>query len=696
MLKPIRSSVLINSIMSHAFSKIDTNLLKTITDTKNLKLGKGFHCQMIISSQFDLILTNYLINLYAKCGDLNFARKVFNEMPERNVVSVSSLMAGYFHNGLPSEVFSVFRLMGFGRLLVRPNEYIFTTVLASCADIQALIEGRQCHAYVLKYGLLFHTYVRNALLHMYSRCSQVEDALVVFKTVLDFDIFSANSIINVFLEHECITEAKNVVRSMVAKIGLWDHITYVSVLSLAAASRDLILGCQAHGQITKRCLEVNDFVRNATVDMYGKCGDVLSSQHAFLGARVRNVVLWTTVMAACTQNGFLEDALKLFLEMVTDGIQPNELTYAVILYSCAGLSVLRNGEAIYALVEKSGHKAHLPVGNALINMYSRCGTIEDAHRVFTTMLQKDIISWNSIISGYSHHGLGREVLEAFRTMLMGGVAPSYATFVGVLSACGHLGLVKEGFYYLNHLMRDFGVVPGIEHHTCLVGILSRAGLLDEAEKYMRYTHVEWDIVAWRTLLSGCRVHRNFRLGKKVAHHILQLDPHDVGTYILLSNIYARESQWDGVLDVRKLMRGRCVKKEPGVSWLQVRNEIHVFTSEDKQHPLINQICEKLEDLITRIKLIGYLPDSSSVLHDVEDEQKQEYLIYHSEKLAISFGLISLPSGAPIHVMKNLRVCADCHTAIKLISNVTGRKIIVRDANRFHCFNHGACSCNDYW
>lgn len=685
----------LSTMQTFRFHRNDVNLLKLITETKNLRLGKATHAQLIRTQQDDVIQTNHLINLYIKCDHLRGARHVFDEMQERNVVSICALMTGYLHNGFPSDVLSIFKSTAFSQVSFLPNEYIFTTILTACSDVEALYEGRQCHASVLKSGLISHSHVRNALLNMYSLCTGVEDALRVYKTIPDFDIFSVNIMIKAFLEHGHLNAAADVMKSMVREVGKWDQITYVKVLGLSANMKDLCLGCQLHSHILKRGLDNGIFGGSALVDMYGKCNDVSSARHVFAGLSNRNVVSWTTLMAVCTQNGCFEEALKLFIQMVSDAVRPNDFTYAVILNSCAGLSALRNGEAVNALVEKSGHKEYLNVGNALINMYSKCGTIEEAQKVFQMMRERDNISWATIITGYSHHGLGREALEAFHNMLKEGVYPTYVTFVGVLSACGHLGLVEEGFDYIN-FMKEWGIDPGLEHHTCIVGILCRAGLLDEAEKHMTCTHIEWDIVAWRSLLTGCLVYRNFRLGKKVANHIFQLDPNDVGTYILLSNIYASESRWYGVVEVRRLMRERCIKKEPGVSWIQVRNETHIFASEDIQHPLMARIREKLADLIDRIKLIGYKPDIASVLHDVEDEQKEEYVRYHSEKLAIAFGLMSTPRGSTIHIIKNLRVCNDCHTALKLISNVTGRKIVMRDANRFHCFGNGACSCNDYW
>ncbi|XP_010257751.1 PREDICTED: pentatricopeptide repeat-containing protein At5g39680 [Nelumbo nucifera] len=674
-------------------------LLKVSADTRNLKLGKVLHGQLIKRSAESIedvvIQSNSLINHYAKCRQMSLACQLFDRMLERNLVSWSSLMAGYLHSGLSSEVLRLFKTMNLDGTL-QPNEYIFTTVISSCSDIRALEEGKQCHCYVLKSGLLSYSYVKNALLYMYSSCSDVQGAFEVFETVSGSDILSYNSMIHGLLEHGYLNKALEVLIKMVSEPVVWDNITYVTVINLCKHLKDLNLGLQIHNRIFRTGLKLDVFICSAIIDMYGKCGKIFSARNVFDGLCNHNVVSWTAIMDAYIQNGCFEEAFNLFIQMERKGVLPNECTYAVILNSCAELSSLRHGDVLNARIKKSGLSDYVIIGNALINMYSKSGDVESGHQVFSDMTYRDIITWNSMISGYSHHGLGREALEVFQNMLAAEEAPNYVTFVGVLSACGHLGLVDKGFYYLNQIMKGTGVTPGVEHYTCIVGLLCRAGLLKEAESFMRSTPVKWDVVAWRTLLNACHIQGNFGLGKKVAETILELDPDDVGTYILLSNMYAKARRWDGVAKIRKLMRGRNIKKEPGVSWIEIRNNIHVFVSEDKKHPHSSQIHEKVSELLSLIKPLGYVPRIDTVLHDVEDEQKEEYLSYHSEKLAVAYGLMIAPIGGPIRVIKNLRMCDDCHCAIKLISMVTNRKIIIRDANRFHCFKNGSCSCGEYW
>ncbi|KAL2329957.1 hypothetical protein Fmac_017538 [Flemingia macrophylla] len=646
-------------------------VLKHCADSKWLPFGKAMHAQFVIRNKISrsshVTHLNSLIRLYAECGQLGLARNVFDAMPLKNVVSWNALMAGYLHSGDHLEILVMFKNM-VSVQNARPNEYVFTTALAACSHGGRVQEGMQCHGLLLKLGLEFHEYVKSALVHMYSRCSHVELALQVLDAVpgrYDNDIFCYNSILNAFVGSGRAEEAVEVLRRMVDESVAWDHVTYVGVMGLCAQIRDLQLGLGVHARLLRGGLMLNEFVGSMLIDMYGKCGEVLSAKKVFDGLQKRNVVMWTALMTAYLQNGYFEESLNLFPCMDRDGTPPNQYTSAVLLNACASIAALRHGDILHARVEKLGFKDHVIVRNALINMYSKSGSIDSSYNAFSDMIHRDIITWNAMICGYSHHGLGEQALQVFQDMVSAGECPNYVTFIGVLSACAHLGFVKEGFYYLNQVMKSFKIEPGLEHYTCMVALLSRVGMLDEAENFMKTTQVKWDVVAWRTLLNACHVHRNYGLGRRIAESVLQMDPRDVGTYTLLSNMYAKAKRWDGVVTIRKLMRERNIKKEPGVSWLEIRNDIHVFVSEGSNHPESVQIYMKVQELLALIKPLGYVPNVASVLHDVEDEQKEGYLSYHSEKLALAYGLMKIPSPAPIRIIKNLRMCDDCHTAVKL-------------------------------
>ncbi|XP_006655610.1 pentatricopeptide repeat-containing protein At5g39680 [Oryza brachyantha] len=666
-------------------------VLRAAAAAGELSLGKAIHAKVIRAARFDVVQYNNLIAFYVKCGRLGLARQVFDAMSSRNNVSANLLMSGYASSGRHKDALALLRVADFGL-----NEYVLSSAVAAAAHVRSYDMGRQCHGFAIKAGLAEHPYVCNAVLHMYCQCAYMDDAVKVFENVSSFNVFAFNSMINGFLYRGHMDGSASIVRSMVRKVEQWDHVSYVTVLGHCASTKELVLGSQLHTQALKRRLELNLYVGSALVDMYGKCDCPHDANCVFEVLPEKNIVSWTAVMTAYTQNELFEDALHLFLDMEMEGVRPNEFTYAVALNSCAGLASLKNGNALGACTMKTGHWDLLPVGNALMNMYSKSGSVEDARRVFLSMPYRDVVSWNSIITGYAHHGRAREAMEAFHDMLFAEEVPSYVTFIGVLSACAQLGLVDEGFYYLNTMMKEVGVNPGKEHYTCMVGLLCRAGRLDEAERFIESSCISTDVVAWRSLLNSCQVYRNYGLGHRVAEQIFRLKPKDVGTYVLLSNMYAKANRWDGVVKVRWLMRELGVRKEPGVSWIQVGSEVHVFTSEDNKHPYMEQITKKLLELIDQIRVIGYVPNIAVALHDVEDEQKEEHLMYHSEKIALAFGLIRSPKGETIRIMKNVRICDDCHVAIKLISLATCRRIVVRDTVRFHCIEDGVCSCDDYW
>ncbi|KAI3747572.1 hypothetical protein L6452_10071 [Arctium lappa] len=675
-------------------------LLRYLAQTKNLKLGKVIHARLIVSDQVygdNVHETNSLVNLYSKCVELESAHHVFDKMNIRNVASWSALMAGLFQKGFAFEVLRLFKSMvSEDDDLCQPNEYIFATVLSSCSNVGYLLLGRQCHGYVLKSGLVFHQYVKNALVRLYSMLSDVVGAMEVLVSVPGSDTCTYNLILTGLVENGYLDEASNILRRMLAEHVMWNKATYISVFGLCARLKDLSLGHQVHNQLLMSDVEFDVFVCSAIINMYGKCKQISCARKVFDRLETRNVVAWTAMLAAYSLHGSFEESLKVFLDMQREDIVPNESTFSVLLNASAGLSSLGYGYSLHALAEKRGFKGHTNVGNGLINMYSKTGDIEAAKKMFVGMTYRDTVSWNTMICGYSYHGLGNKSLALFEEMLKTDENPNHVTFVGVLTACGHLGKVEEGFYYLKQLMKQKGIEPGLEHYTCMIGLLSKAGRLNEAANFMLSTPINWDVIAWRTLLSACYTHRNHTLGTQVAEIIMGLDPDDVGTYTLLSNMHAKANKWGGVTKIRELMKKRNIKKEPGLSWLEIKNQTHVFVSDDNGHPEFVQIHGKLKELFAKIKALGYMPDTANVLHDVEDEQKEDHIGYHSEKLAVAYALLKTHEKAPICIIKNLRICDDCHSAMKLISKVTKRLINVRDVNRFHRFQDGSCSCADYW
>jgi pentatricopeptide repeat protein len=301
-----------------------------------------------------------------------------------------------------------------------------------------------------------------------------------------------------------------------------------------------------------------------------------------------------------------------------------------------------------------------------------------------------------MIVGYGMHGYGENALKVFYQMQLENMKPDHITFVGVLSACTHAGLLDEGLQYFDIMKRDYSISPRVEHYACIVDLLGRAGNLQEAYDFIKEIPFEPGPVVWGGLLGACRIHSNVELGECVAKLLFEIEPNNASNYILLSNIYAEAGRWQDVAKVRMTMKEKGLKRRPGCSWIKVKNRVHAFHAGDTSHPQWEKIYAMLEILARQVKDAGYMPNTRFALHDIEEEEKEYLLCSHSEKLAIAFGLINTCPGTPLHIINNLRMCGDCHSVTKFISRIVEREMIVRDANRFHHFKDGLCSCGDYW
>lgn len=342
-----------------------------------------------------------------------------------------------------------------------------------------------------------------------------------------------------------------------------------------------------------------------------------------------------------------------------------------------------------------GLEENVFVGTSLIDMYSKCGRVEMARKAFDHMKEKNVKSWTAMIAGYGMQGQATEALEVLYEMIRVGIKPNYITFVSILTACSHAGLVKEGWHWFNSMNHEFGVEPGVEHYACMVDLLGHTGHLSEAYDLIKGMKVTPDSVVWGSLLGACRIHKNVELGEISARKLFELDPSNYGYYVLLLNIYADAGMWGDVERMRILMKNGGMVKPPGFSLVELKGKVHIFLVGDREHPEQEKIYEYLEKLTTKLPEFGYIPNMTSVLHDINEEEKEMTLRVHSEKLAVAFGILYSAPGTTIQVIKNLRVCGDCHTVIKLISKIVNREIVVRDSKRFHHFRKGLCSCGDY-
>ena len=507
-----------------------------------------------------------------------------------------------------------------------------------------------------------------------------------------------------------------------------DDVTMVSVLSACGMKGDLEFGRRIHSYIKQNDIAESVTLNNAILNMYVKCGGLEDAKVLFDRMIDRDSISWTTmldgyaksgeldaarrlfdkmpnrdtaswnaIISGYEQNGKPKDALALFNELQHLDVKPDQVTLVAALSACAQLGALEKGCWIHAFIRKNNLTLNFHLTTSLVDMYSKCGELQKAAEVFESVDQRDVFVWSAMIAGFAMQGRGRDALDLFLQMQEAQVSPNRVTFINILSACSHGGLVEEGKFYFSQMLPVYGITPDVEHYGCMVDMLGRAGLLDEARDLIKNMPMPAPASVWGALLGSCVVHKNVELGEVACKHLLGLEPSNDGAYVLLSNLYAKSGKWDCVARLRNLMKDRGLKKEAGCSSIEVHGVVHEFLVGDVSHPQSGSIYLKLDKIMERLKEYGYVPDKSQLLQNIEDEDVKERALYlHSEKLAIAFGLITTSPNVPIRIAKNLRVCEDCHSVAKLISRVYNREILLRDRYRFHHFKDGHCSCMGYW
>ncbi|XP_075661066.1 pentatricopeptide repeat-containing protein At3g47530 [Castanea sativa] len=460
----------------------------------------------------------------------------------------------------------------------------------------------------------------------------------------------------------------------------------------------LLGGVQVHARILRDGHQSDSQLLTTLMGFYSCCEKCDEACRVFDEMSERDTVAWNVLISCCLHNNRTRDALGVFdiMQSESNGCEPDDVTCLLLLQACAHLNALEFGERIHSYIDERGYGDAAKLRNSLVAMYSRCGCLDKAYEVFKGMQNKNVVSWSAMISGLAMNGHGREAIEAFWEMQKMGVPPDDQTFTGVLSACSHCGLVDEGMMFFDCMSKEFGIVPNIHHYGCMVDLLGRAGLLEQAYRLIMSMGVKPDSTMWRTLLGACRIHGHVTLGEQVIEHLIERKAQEAGDYALLLNIYSSAGNWEKVLEVRKFMKEKAIETTPGCSTIVLKGVVHEFIVDDVSHPRKDEIYAMLDEINQQLKIAGYVAEISSELHNLGAEEKGNALSYHSEKLAIAFGVLATPPGTTIRVAKNLRTCVDCHNFAKFLSGVYNRVVIVRDRARFHHFKEGRCSCNDYW
>ncbi|XP_057445287.1 pentatricopeptide repeat-containing protein At2g13600-like [Lotus japonicus] len=693
-------------------------------------------------------IQNSLVDMYVKCGAVNLAEtvffniespslfcwnsmiygcsqfygpyealRIFTQMPERDSVSWNTLISVLSQHGLGVRCLSMFvEMCNQG---CRPNFMTYGSVLSACASISDLEWGAHLHARILRVEHGLDAFLGSGLIDMYAKCGCLRLARRVFDSLGERNQVTWTCLITAMAQFSLDEDALALFNQMRQASVVLDDFTLATVLGVCSGQHHAATGELLHGYTIKSGMDSSVPIGNAIITMYAKCGDAEKANLAFSVMPLRDTISWTAMITAFSQNGdidrareyfnampernvitwnsmlstyvqhgFSEEGLKLYLLMRSTGVNPDWITFATSIRACADLAIIKLGIQVVSHTIKFGLSSDVSVANSIITLYSRCGLIGEAQKVFDSIHARNLISWNAMMAAFAQNGLGRKVIETFEDMLKTGCRPDHISYVAVLSGCSHMGLVAEGKHYFASMTDVFDISPTSEHFACMVHLLGRAGLLEQAKNLIDGMPFMPNATVWGALLGACRIHHDSRLAETSVKKLMELNVEDSGGYVLLANIYAGSGELENVADMRKLMKEKGIRKSPGCSWIEVDNRVHVFTVEDTSHPQIKEIYAKLEEMMKKIE------DTGRYISEVSSAHRSQR--YHSEKLAFAFGLLSLPSWMPIHVMKNLRVCPDCHLVIKLLSSVTSRELIMRDGYRFHHFKDGVCSCGDYW
>lgn len=682
-----------------AGKRVDTSayaaFLRRCGSLKALEDGRHVHAHIVRHGQDrNVFLGNLIVQMYGKCGALQEARDAFEAMLSRNVFTWNIMIAAYVDHGQCKEALILFQRMLERRVL--PHQATFVSILSAIASEVSLAEGSWVHAYVVACGYELDSHVGTALINMYGKCGNLEEAVKIFNKMMDRDVITWTAMIAVYAHQGHSKEALQIFQEMLIVGEIPNKVTFLGIIDACASSKVLTDAFQIHAILVMSDDAWDLTVGNAVINMYGKCGSLESARNMFAEMPELNVISWSTMIGAYAQQEHGKEALELFRQMQLEGVKPDRITYVGVLDACASCAALAEGKEMHVLVLTSGFELDIVVGTAVVNMYAKCGNLEDAWSMFEKMTIRNVVSWNAMISAYAQHGHGKVAVQLFRRMELEGVAPNKITFFGVLSACSFAGLMNEGRNIFDSMSRDHGIAPEAVHFNCVIDLLGRAGRVDEGEKLIRSMQCQPTAATWMTLLGACRVHLDIERAKFATERVAELDPENAAPYVMLSNIYAACGRWDDVVAVRKIVKEKGLKKLPGRSSIEVDAKVHEFSVGDESHSQSVEIYAELERLNGTMKEAGYAPDTKVVLHDVEEETKEQLVFHHSEKLALAFGLISTPPRTTLRIIKNLRVCPDCHSAFKFISKLANRELIVRDANRFHNFKDGLCSCADYW
>ncbi|XP_008776306.1 pentatricopeptide repeat-containing protein At1g08070, chloroplastic-like [Phoenix dactylifera] len=609
---------------------MEQRLILLLQSPLHLSPLKQIHA-VIVKSNPDL--TPLFLGVLLNRSNMGYAQRAFDAIPQPDPGLSNSIIFSYSKLSMHKEVLKIF--FSVHRKKTQILFHSIPSVLKSCAALAASNEGKQVHTYILIHGFSSSVFIQTSLIDFYSKNGDLNSARRVFNEIPVKDpvpinclisgysksgnvlaarqLFdgmiqrtssSWNSMITCYAHHGDFAEALRLFERMQTENARPNEITLVTVLSICAKLGDLKTGLKVKNLIENNDLRRNLIVQTAVLEMYVKCGAVDEARHEFDRMERRDVVGWSSMIAGYAQNGRPNEALELFERMKAENCKPNEVTLVSVLSACAQLGSVEVGERIGNYVERQGFALDVYAGSALVDMYSKCGNIKRARWIFNRMHQKDVVTWNSMIGGLAFNGFAKDAIELYQTMIGENLKPNDITFVALLTACTHAGLVDQGLMFFHGMKPNHNIVPKVEHCACIVDLLCRSGRLEDAYKFICEMEVEPNVIIWGTLLSACRAHSNVWLAELSVEKLLVLEPHNSANYVLLSNIYANAGRWEEARKVRDLMKNKNVQKLAAYSWIELEGMVHKFLVEDTTHPKSDEIYSIVDGLGLQLKWVG--------------------------------------------------------------------------------------------
>ncbi|KAL5561248.1 hypothetical protein UlMin_030995 [Ulmus minor] len=672
-------------------------VIKACAATLSFDEGIKVHGKLFkVALDSDVCVCNSLISMYAKVGHIEYAEKVFDEMPVKDQVSWNSMISGYvaIQDGW-SALVCLSEMLALG---MKPDRFSMISALNACSIECFLRSAKEIHCQVLKCGLELDVKVQTSLLDMYSKCGRVGYAERLFREISPRNLVAWNAMIGGYVLNARELNSFACLKKMQEVDNLCpDVITIINLLPACAKLGAFSEGKSLHGYAIRNGFLPHVVLETTLIDLYGACGGAKLAEHIFDRMEEKGLITWNAMIASYVKVGQNREALVLFLELLSKALKPDAITLASTLPAYPEIASLREGKQIHGYISKSEHNSNTFVLNAAVYMYAKCGELERARKIFNRIIFRDVSSWNTIIMAYAIHGFGRESIELFSVMRDEGIEPNHSTFVSLLTACSISGLVEEGWKFYNLMKRDYNIDPGIEHYGCILDLIGRTGNLEEAYSFIEKLPLVPTGRVWGSLLAASRNNNNIEYAELAAEHIFTLAHDNAGCYVLLSNMYAEAGRWEDAKRIKSVMKQKGLVKTIGISLVETTSgKPHRFINQDRSHVQSNLIFHVLEILTRKTREDNSINGMTKFKPLDLKNKKANSPENHSVRLAICFGLISTKIGNPVLVRKNTRICKDCHSVIKKISEMTRREIIVGDSKAFHHFRDGSCSCGDYW